>query len=138
MTEDDIAAGAAAMLQAGSPAFTTHAGATLERISRLARDGDLAGVGSTMLAHAMLHPSDRAGLLKALPAKVLNQYIHLHRGRSAHAIERWRERTPDWAETLQRAAADPERLAAVAAAMADEVGQDETARREPGRGAARA
>ncbi len=125
MTNDDILNGATAIAQAGSPAYTSHAGATLTQLSSLALRGELVGFADTLLAHVALHPSDRQRLLSAVSAKILNQYIYRNRGRSVGAVERWRERTPDWAETLERAVTEPGRFAAVASTMADDVGRAE-------------
>jgi hypothetical protein len=125
MTNTDIEQSARAIGQAGSPAFTHHAGATLERLSELAKQGDLEGLSTTLLAHVGLHPSDRRKLVDSVPAKVLNQYIYIYRKRSVTAVERWRERTPDWADTLKRAIDDPAIFAAAARDMADAVGSAE-------------
>ena len=125
MTSTSISQSADAIAQAGSPAFTHHAGATLERLSALAKDGELATLSSTLLAHAALHPADRRELVDSVPAKILNQYIYVNQKRSVSAVERWRERTPDWAETLKRAVDDPARFAAIAREMADAVGSAE-------------
>ena len=125
MTDTDIKQSADAIAQAGSPAFTNHAGATLARLSELAKEGELEALSSTLLAHVALHPTDRRRLVDSVPAKVLNQYVYIHRKRSVSAVERWRERTPDWAETLKRAIDEPARFAAVARDMADAVGSAE-------------
>lgn len=122
MKDTDITHSANAIARAGSQAFTHHAGATLERLSELAHGGELESVSSTLLAHVALHPSDRRKLVDSVPAKILNQYICIHRKRSVGAIERWRERTPDWADTLKRAIGNPARFAAVARGMAEAVG----------------
>lgn len=125
MIDDDIISGATAIAQPGSPAYTNHAGATLTHLSDLALRGELVGFADTLLAHVALHPSDRRRLVAAVPAKILNQYIYRNRGRSVGAVERWRERTPDWAVTLERAVTKPARFAAVAGTMADDVGRVE-------------
>lgn len=121
MNNDDIQSAAAAIAQAGSPEFTSHAGATLQLMSDLARRGELEAVSETLLAHVAAHPGDCRRLVSAIPAKILNQYIYRYNQGSAAAVERWRARTPDWAAALERAVTNPPRFAAVAAAMADEV-----------------
>ena len=125
MSDTSVSPSADAIAQAGSPAFTHHAGATLGRLSELAKEGELEALSATLLAHAALHPADRHKLVDSVPAKVLNQYIYINRQRSVSAVERWRERTPDWAETLKRAVDDPARFAVVAREMADAVGSAE-------------
>lgn len=125
MTNNDIIEGATAIAQAGSPAYNSHAGATLTHLSDLALRGELQALSDTLLAHIQVHPADHDRLIQAVPAKILNQYIYRCRARSVAAVERWRERTPDWAVTLERAVTNPERFAAVATAMADEVGRAE-------------
>lgn len=125
MSNDDIIEGASAIAQAGSPAYNSHAGATLTHLSDLALRGELETFSDTLLAHILIHPADRNRLIQAVPAKVLNQYIYRCRERSVAAVEQWRERTPDWATTLERVVTNPERFASVATAMADDVGRVE-------------
>ena len=120
-----LARSAAAIAQAGSPAFTLHAGPTLELMSEQAKAGELEAMSQTLLAHIEIHPGDRRSLIDRVPAKILNQYIYILRQRSVGAVERWRERTPDWAETLKRAVTNPQRFAMVAKAMADAAGRSE-------------
>lgn len=122
MTNNEIVQAAAAIAQAGSPDYTHHAGATLTLMSEQTRAGELEAMCTTLLAHTDMHPGDHHKLVESLPAKVLNQYIYINRGHSACKVERWREQTPDWSGTLKRAADDPSRFAAIARAMADEIG----------------
>ena len=121
MKDEDIIRGASAINQAGSPAFGSHAGATLAQLSEFAERGELEAVSATLLAHAAVHPADRTRLTRSIPAIVLNRYFCRSRGQQAGAVEVWRGRNSGWAEVLKRASANPPRFAAVAAAMADEI-----------------
>ncbi|NJR80594.1 hypothetical protein [Sphingomonas corticis] len=122
MGRDDIEISARAIAQAGSPEYTTHAGATLERLAELAGRGDLEALSTTFVAHVAVHPRDERRLVAAVPKMVLSRYLHGFAGLEFPAVERWRARTPDWAALLGSALHDPRRFAAVAAAIVVEVG----------------
>lgn len=116
-----ISKSAKAITQAGSQAFTSHAGATLEHMSELLATGDLEGTGAMLIAHAQVHPSDRERLVSKLPAKVLNHYFFSALNLPFWAICRWLDDTPDWARTLERRASDPTSFAATVKAMASKI-----------------
>lgn len=121
MRDEDIIEGASAIAKAGSPAFNSHAGATLAKISDFAERGELKAVSTTLLAHAAVHPTDRRRLVRAIPAIILNRYFCRFRGQQAGTVETWRLRNDGWAKSLERASEDPSRFASVAATMADEI-----------------
>lgn len=121
MTEQDIARVARAIAQAGSRKFKGHGGATQEIMSEQAAAGQLEAMSNTLIAHTALHPGDRRSLVRAVPAIILQAYIHGHRQCTIDAVERWRERTPDWAGRLEQAITDPWQFARVATAMADAI-----------------
>ena len=121
MTQEDRIKAATAIAQAGSPAYSNHAGATLTFLSDLALRGELETLSRTLIAHIGVHPPDRRKLVSAVPAIILNQYLCGCRKRAFSDIQSWRERTPDWAATLKRALGEPEHFAAVAAMMGDEI-----------------
>jgi hypothetical protein len=123
--DENVARTSAAIAESGSPKFTHHAGATLELMSDQGRVGDLNGLSLTLLAHAKAFPKDRRFLINQVPAKILNQYIYLHRQLPTKAIERWRERTPDWADRLKKAVLKPTKFVTVVTNMADEIARSE-------------
>ena len=126
MTNPTLASLAAeAIAQAGSPAHTVHAGATLRLMLDLARTGDLQAMSDTFTAHVTVHPGDRRSMADRVPAKILNQYFYLHCERSVQAVERWRAETPDWADTLRHAIGDSRRFAALAEGMARDIARAE-------------
>jgi len=114
---------AKAIAQAGSQAFTSHAGATLEHMSELLATGDLQRMGAMLIAHAQVHPSDREKLISRLPAKVLNHYFFSALDLPFWAICRWLEDTPGWARTLECEASDPTSFAVTVRALASEIGE---------------
>jgi hypothetical protein len=127
VTNDEIIEAASAIAQAGSSDYAIHAGATLTKMSEQARLGQLEAMSNTLLAHVALHPADRRSVVARVPAMVFNGYL-CRQGYGTQAVERWREQTPDWADTLKRAVSDPVRFERVAYTMADEIGRAETAR----------
>ena len=126
MTDTEIVSRAAeAILQAGSPMHTVHAGETLQFMSDLARSGNLHAMSDTFSAHVTAHPGDRRSIADRVPAKILNQYFYLHCQRSVTAIERWRADTPDWAERLRNAVGDSGRFTRLVERMAQHIGRAE-------------
>jgi hypothetical protein len=109
-----------ALRHTGSPRYVVRSGPILELMSDLAKEGDLVGVSEAYLAYIAKVPSDRRFVADRVPAKILNQYIYLHRQGSVRAVTKWIARTPGWADRIKEVLEDPERFERVARRMADE------------------
>ena len=111
---------AEALLHIGSPDYVVRSGSILTLMSDLAKEGELGGIARAFEAYCLLVPKDRSGVSDAVPAKVLNGYIHIHRRRSTIAVEKWRERTPEWADRIKDALVDPDRFERLVKQMGDD------------------
>jgi hypothetical protein len=119
--QDIIKRGAVAISKAGSPEYTTHAGATQTLMSELAGEGQLEAMSTTFLAHVALHPRDRRSLVNRVPPMLSNQYFCGNCQLLGMSVKRWCEANAGWGDLLRQALTDPAHFATVAMAMANEI-----------------
>lgn len=121
MNEQIAARIALAVVQNGSGEHGYGPGATLTAMAEFAEEGCVQAMSHAIVAHCAVYPRDRDTLLKHLPLKVLNLYLYKYCEHSHTAIERWRNRTPNWETTLQDTVLDPARFVMVVSIISEEI-----------------
>jgi hypothetical protein len=111
---------AQALLDIGSDDYTVRSGSIRTLMSKLAKEGELAGVSQAYLAYTAIVPADGRRLAEAVPAKILNQYIYIYRQRSDLAVKQWIKRTPEWPDRIKSALPSPELFERIVSELADE------------------
>lgn len=103
---------AAAILEAiqshGSKAYITPSGPVLTLLSELAARGDLRSFSNAFVIFARAKPGNAGYVEASIPAKILNQYVHRHRGINVTEFNRWRSTNEDWAQRLKDTVRDAE------------------------------
>lgn len=92
----------------GSKAYITPSGPVLTLLSELAARGDLRSFSNAFVIFARAKPANAGYVEKSIPAKILNQYVHRHRGITLTEFNRWRSTNQDWAQRLKDTVRDAE------------------------------
>jgi hypothetical protein len=112
---------AEALLRTNSPDYTVRAGATLDELSRFAKEGDLQSVSTLYNLYRIAAPADERKVREAAPVKILNQFFYRAEQNSTEAVRRWQEDRPGWRRELEAALPDPVAFETVVRSMAIEI-----------------
>ncbi len=108
------AATAASILDAiqshGSKAYITPSGPVLTLLSDLAGRGDLRSFSNAFVIFARAKPASAGYVEAEVPAKILNCYLHGHRGVTLAEFTQWRSKNADWAQRLKDGLRNAERF----------------------------
>ena len=110
-----------AVLSHGSKAYNTPAGPVLTLLSELAAQGDLRSFSNAFVIFARAKPASAHFVEQKVPAAILNQYLHGHRGVTVTEFERWRAKNADWAQRLKDAVRNTGRFEQTVEQMAAEI-----------------